>query len=236
VDRREREMQAGLQEGAAERKLGQTYRETLAPFEGHIRASGGDPQQVVSGLLQTFYNLDRGSPQQKAAILANMFKAYNVPVEDFAAAIDGSGQPQQHQPAHIDPRTIAEQVERQVMERFQRQQQEQAVQRANQELADFSAKHEFFDTVRETMGGLISAKIAQNYEDAYAKACKLHPDVAPVIAQREAAKAATAQNAATQQARAAASSVKSRPAGFSSSTPQDSVRAALEAAIGERNR
>jgi len=150
----------------------------------------------------------------------------------LAAAIDG--QPIQNGQAQIDPNQLAQRIEQQVLSRFQQQQEENWGQQATEEVQSFSTDKEFFDDVRETMGDLmeVAAKrgVAMSMDQAYTKACQLDEGIAEVLGQRAAAERANASTASTQQIRAAASSVKSEPAGVTASPNPDSVRGAIELA------
>ena len=61
-------------------------------------------------------------------------------------------------------------------------------------------------------------------------------DIGEVLRQREAAKAATASNATTAKAKAAASSIKNIPGGVSASTGDRTLRGELEAAFATHSR
>lgn len=123
------------------------------------------------------------------------------------------------------------------MQRFQQQQQQAEVQRLRSEVEKFSESHEFFGDVREEMADIIEVAkrrgLSISYEDAYSRACALHPEISPVLEQRKAAERAKATKASTQQSRLASSSVRSAPAVSSSSaqagaTEEDDVRAAIQ--------
>lgn len=216
VSRVDREVQRVLQENAQLRQQGDGgYRQALAPFENHFRASGVDPVQATTKMLQLGYMLETGSPQQKAQALAHLYRASGADPEAFLAAVEAGPQSQTQQPAPaFDPRMFAQQVKSELRAEMFRE-------NANRELQTFQTQAEFLDvgpaedgsapSLRELMAGLISSRVAKGIQQAYDIACQLHPDVKPVLAQREAAKAVTAQQAATQRARAAASSVKTEP-------------------------
>lgn len=237
VIRREREIAAALQEAAPDRKLAQDMRQALAPYEPSLRARGVDPMREVQGLLQTSHALAYAPPQQKAAIVAGIIQSFGVPIEELAAALEGKA-PQAQQQQAVDPHQLAQQIEQRVLQNFQAQQQQAAKQRVAQEVTTFGQGKEFYDKVRVRMGAIIQAEAAQgvelSLEDAYNQACWADPEVRKSIQQREADEQAKARKVSTQQARAASSSIKSRPAGPVSPQPQGR-REMLSAVMSELN-
>lgn len=247
VSRVDKEVQKVLMENAELRKGADGgLRSVVAPFENHIRRTGGDPAKAVHNMLQLGYALETGQPKQKAALLAHLMKQAGVSEDDFVEAYQGlGGEPgQASQSTQVDPRSIAQQVRQEILGEFQQMSQTQRTQKARTEFQAFVASEpEFLEpdsggtpargSVRSIMQVLISGGVAEGYQDAYDKACRLHPEVAPVLAQREAAKAATQQNGATQRARAAAISVKSEPSVDRPGAAPDSIRGALRESFAE---
>lgn len=222
--RRDREVTVALHEAAERSKRGDVFSQLIAPFEPHIRATGGDPLNFASKAMQALYTLRMGSKEERAQLAAQMYQLANVSDEEFVQAVQKGPSPQS-QPAQapVDPNAIAEQV-------YAHIQQRQAV----QEWQTFVSTHEHADTVKGVMQALLRGGVAKDYGDAYNQAVKIHPDVAPKVAQAEAAKAATSLREATQRARTATSSVRSNPAGLKvrpqpGDTVKDDVLAAVEA-------
>ena len=98
-----------------------------------------------------------------------------------------------------------------------------------------------FADVREDMADLM--EVAQrrgrelSLDAAYQQASAMHPEIAKIVAQREAAKRAARTPEATARARNAASSVRSSPmspvnAGGSKGSLRDDLEAAFEEASG----
>lgn len=227
VLRREKEISSGLEQHAGSKKFQQEWQQTIGPYEAMIRAEGANPLGAVQNLLQTAMALRTAPPQHKAQLLAQMIHTFGVPIEALAAAIDGQPSPQQQAPGpYRDPRV--DQLFQQI-QAAQHQQQHSLNQRAHQDIAAFSEGKEFFEDVRLRMSAIMSSGLPKTLEQAYDEACWGDPHVRAVLQQREAAKAAANAQASTQRARAAASSVKSEPAGVASPKPQG-IRASLEAA------
>lgn len=237
VARLDGETQRVLRESAESRKLAEGFEKTLAPYRGLLT---GPPLQVVDGLLRTAAQLQTAPPAHKAALVANIISSYGVSVDAIADALEGKqaapGAQQQHG-EYRDPRVD------QLLQRFQQaeqQQRQRLTSTAQQELEAFQAKAEFLEDVRDTVADMmeVAAKrgISLTLEDAYNRAVALHPEVSRVVEQRKAANAATASTVATQQARRAASSVRSEPAPVAAPSgkgrPLDDVMAAAQSLSG----
>lgn len=236
IVRREKETSQALQQAAEDRKAWQTFQQVVQPYESMIRASGAThPIQVVQNLLATANVLRAGTPAEKAQMGARIIRDFGIDVEALAAALDG--QPVKGQAApQVDPAAIAQQAEQRIMERLRAESAQRQAERFRTTLETFAQSHEFFDDVREQMADIlvargIKAPTDQQLAEVYDLACRVNPEVAPVMRQREAAKSAPTAQAATARVQAAASSVKSSPAAAPNRTAQPkSIREAMEAA------
>lgn len=228
-----REVKSVLQESAPARKFHQEMQSVLAPHQQMMTANRMDPIAVTRDAMQMMATLHGGSHQNKAQLIAGVVKSFGIPIEALAAALDG--QPQAQGGQGLDPSQIAAQVRQQVLQELQQSQAQRQSQKAAQEAEAFGNSHEFFNDVREDMADLIEVShrrgVALSMEDAYNRACKMHPEVSKVFSQREAAEAAKANQASMQRARAAASSVHSQPAVPVARGQAKDVRGAIEASI-----
>lgn len=232
VARREREMSVALSQSAEARRKAEQFDKVIAPYRSSFT---GEPVAVVSNLLQTAHALNTGTPQSKAAMVAQIVAAYKVDIQALDAALAGQTQPERQQQEFRDPRLdrLLEQAEQQ-----KRQQQTLAQQEDARKVAEFSAKHEFFEDLRDEMADIVEMRARKgvdcSLEDAYALAVKMHPEISGVIAQREAAKAAATQNGATQRARNASSSVRNEAAPSVAAQPDD-LRSSIIAAMAKQS-
>lgn len=211
VARVDGETQKVLRESAQARRLADGFERTLQPYRAFIQ---GDPLQAVENVFRTLTQLQSAPPAHKAALVASIIKNYTVDVNALADALDG--QPQSAQPSQAeyrDPRVD------QLLTRLQHTEQQQAqrlAMTAQQELDSFSSTAEFLGDVQLTMADMMEVAarrgVALSLQDAYNAAVQVHPELTKVLEQRKAASAATAQQAATQRSRAAASSIRSEPA------------------------
>jgi len=161
-------------------------------------------------------------------------------IEALDRALSGrASQAPQQAPQGLDPRQIVEMAKREVMQDVQQRQLQAMEKRQAAELQAFAQSHEFLDDVRDTMADLIEVAAKRgaslSYEDAYNRAVMMHPDIAGVMKQREAAAAVANAQASTQRARAAASSVRSAPTVAVSAPAGDDLRSAIEAAFARHS-
>lgn len=245
VLRREKEIATQLAAVGEDRKFASTLRQTLAPYEAQIRAEGSTPEKAVGNLLNTAMALRTAPPAHKAQIVASIINDFGVPLEGLVAALQGRTPPQSApQPQQLDAATIAQQVEKQLMERLTAQRESQLVAKYSNETESFLEKQpmhgldgtDYSQDIREDMADIIERATKRGspmtLERAYTLAARQHPEVAKVLERQERAAAAAKASASTQRARVAASSVRSSPA----TTPvtkggEMDLRSALEAAF-----
>jgi hypothetical protein len=229
-----RETTKVLQENAQLRQSGGAFEAQVRPYEATIRSSGMEPAAYVGSLLQTVHALTYGPPHAQADTLAAVVAQYGAHllqpdrqepdgsftsplVRALAARLQGrqgaqpapQGQAQQQQQFR-DPRIDQMLAERASQIESSAQERSQA----------FRASHEFADDVADGVADILDLWAKQgkrevsaaDMERAYTIACQSHPDVAPVFEQRRAAELAAKARASTQRSRAAAVSIRSRPA------------------------
>ncbi len=246
VLRREKEIATQLQGVGEDRKYAGTMRQAFQPFEAQIRAEGSTPEAAIGKLMNTAMLLRTGPPHLKAHAIADMITTYGIPLEPLVAALQGKPPPadQQHQPQHVDPASIAQQVEQALMKRLGSQRDTQLLAKSEAEVATFLEKQPMHgldgvdhgEDIRETMADLIdvAAKrgLKMTLESAYTLAARAHPEVSKVLERHEAAAKATKANASTSRARVASSSVRNspttQPVGKTGGSLRDHLNAAVE--------
>lgn len=224
INRREREVEVALKEAAPDRKLAQTIRETVAPFEGMIRAEGSEPMQAIGSLLQTAAALRTAPAHHKAQIVAQMIKAYGVSIETLDSILvgqnpqgQGQGQPAEYRDPRVD----------QLFGMLQQGQQQRATtlqEKAAQDIQAFKEKAEFVDDVSQDMADLLQVAHQNgrqlSLEDAYERACQLHPKIREIMQQRGEAERVQKTNANVQRSRLASSSIRGQPVGTVDTLPE----------------
>lgn len=239
VWRREKEVAHVLQESAVARKTATEFEETIRPYVPLFQAEGAAPIKAIGNMLQTVAALARGAPAQKAAVVAQLIKAYSVDIGALDSVLSGEAQATPHTPAEYrDPRVD---ILMQQLQAQQRNQTQAVQQKAAQEVEAAKGELEFLDDVREDMADLIEVASRRGVElslkDAYTRAVAMNGELSAILEQRKAAQAAETANAATQRAKAASSSVRSSPAPVSRNDgPGDDIRSHLEAAFAAQSR
>lgn len=236
VARIDREVRQTMQQAAEARKSWEGFRAAVAPYEADILAEGSDPIKAVGSLLQTAKALRSAPPAHKANLVANIIKQYGVDVAALDAALSGQAPQPSAQPQGptLDPEALLQQAEQRVFQRIQTQRQQAVAEKARQDAEAFisSGEAEFIDDVRDIMANLLDAAARSGMnltlQDAYNRACSLHPGVTQAMEQRRQAQAAPAINAAAAKARSAAASVKSQPAAPPATAEPTDIRSLLE--------
>lgn len=226
-----REAQTALTKSDKERQYAAGIRQVLQPYEHMLTAEGLDAPRAIGDLLKTAAMLRTGTPEAKAAWVADTIRRFNIGVEDVANALDGpAAHGQQGQPAAAHPAAPAQYHDPRVDQLIAQQQQFLAKQQAaaqaeaerlKSEMEEFGATHEFFEDIREDMADEMDRAARRGkpltLEGAHARVLAFHkvdPDseIGKVLRQRDEAAAAKAKLAQSQQARAAATaSVKAEP-------------------------
>lgn len=237
--RLEKKMDETLAQSAGYRKMAQEYYETVAPYQHLIQAQGTTPAKAVSNLLSTAAQLQNGSPAQKAKVISNLIQEYGVSIDTLDEVLTGADIPDDESQRFA--RLLDERLKpiTQTLSQFdqsQRAAQTQAQQAQARQIEEFSAKHEFFEDVREDMADL--AEMAErrgktpSLEELYTQACQLNPEVSRVLAQRKASQDNTlAQDEVARKAKAAAS-ISGAPTGGNAGAEPKDLRSALRAAFG----
>jgi len=235
VYRREKEAARIVQETAQARQVTEYVSKLQQQFAPALQAEGVDALTASANLMNLASRLRFGTPPEKAQLAAQIIRTYGVDVNALADALDGiqpAALPQGHgQQMMTDPRV--DQLFAQ-LEGLQKRKTEALVEKVTGEVEAFGGTKEFFEDVREDMADLMEVAdrrgLDLTLEQAYERACRMHPDIAKVLEAREAAKRAGNLQGSTQRARAAASSVRGTPSGVPSQNPAD-LRGAIEAAF-----
>lgn len=212
-----------LDQSAGARQIAETFQRTVAPYEHMFRAGGKTPIEGVNYLVQTYAQLQTAPLPQRAGIISGMIRdflgtdegAFNL----LASALEGKAAPGggQAPAAALRP----EQVQQMVRQEAQRLAAESSQQGELKVISDFEATEpEFLKDVVQEIYALVHMEKRQGkpittelLQKAYEKALRMNPETAAILKQRDDAKAATAKAAQVKTSAAAASGVKSEPAG-----------------------
>ena len=220
-------------EGMAQ-KYGQSYQRTqqmdkaLAPFSQYFQMNGGAGQTIQS-LLQTGSMLQMGTPQQKAAMTAQIIKQFGIDINTLDSMLVGEAPaPEQQQQQQFEQmlNQKLQPLQQQLQTYQQREQYEQKVQQhqVGTEIQQFASKNEFYNDVRADMADLLDLAANRNrpmdMDEAYRIACSQHPTISKIIAAR-------GSQETVNRKRQAASSIRGNPGGDSMSSGASSISAAL---------
>ena len=244
-----------MRETAPVKKFQADFQAVAAPYQAIMQAEGANTLKAFEDYLKTSTALRTAPPQHKMRLVEGLISQFNVPfdaqalvrvikksgvsIEDLDSALAGE-QPKPGQAQQFDPSQYRDPRVDELQAKLDRQEQERSAQsqRATaSEIAEFSKTHEFIGDVRKDMADFIdlaeSRGVAISLQEAYDRALQLHPDIVGVLNQRAAVTKVGTVKAATQKAREAASSVKTRPAGTTTASAPKTIRGGIDAAIAQ---
>ena len=189
--KREHEVSTVLNQSAQARRAAETLNRTLEPYkQGLIAAGVENPFNAIDTLLRTEAVLRGGTSVEKGNMIARLIQQYSVDIPTLDSVLSGS-QPSQE----------TDKFEKMLNEKlapvnsflaqqhnFAQQQQYEMQNNAAQSIQQFSQEAEFLAEVRNDMADLLDMAANRNQEltlqQAYDKACALHPEVSKIMAQR----------------------------------------------------
>lgn len=240
VNRREREIQNGLQQASGHRKVAEEYFRVVSPFQSLIQAQGSSPAQAIHQLMSTAAVLTNGSQQKKAETVRNIINEYGVDIPTLDKIL--SGEPVKDDPNASLLTAMDEKLApmNEFMGRVTNLQEGNATAMnadADESLAEFAENNEFYEDLRDDMADLLemAANRGRNLslEDAYQMAGKSHPEISKIMAQREKAEENRLTAEEAEKKRNAASSVRGSPGGQKSTAAEGSMRSVMEEAWDE---
>jgi len=231
IQQRETQMTQGMQKNADLAKRAEGMDQALAPYAQYLSMNGG-AGQALQTLLQTGAGLQMGSPAQKAQTVAGIIKQYGVDVTALDNLLAGEPVPEGVQQRSEVQQAVAEAVApyQQMMQRMEQGQQAQVhrvQEEANTDVSQFAnnPKNEFYNDVSNDMADLMDMSANRgapiSLQDAYQKACTLHPEVSKIILGRQ-------QQATLANKRRAATSVTGAPGGVNEAPVHDNIRNTIE--------
>ena len=210
IQTREAQMQQGMQKNAQQAQRAQQMDKILSPFSQYL-SMGGQPSQTIKQLLQTGASLQMGTPVQRAQMITNLIKQFDVDISTLDNMLVGSAPP----PEVAQQQDIQQQINAAFQAREQQQQQyayQQEQAQAGQTVQQFAAdpKNEFYNDVSGQMimllDGAASNRQHLSLDDAYSMACRAHPEINKIIQSRQ-------QVASLSDKRRAATSIAGSPGG-----------------------
>jgi hypothetical protein len=233
VLKREKEVADAIGNSTAARRFAQEWSSMVDPYKGLMAAQGATPYQAVDQLLKIGAGLATGNPTHKADIIKNLINQYQIDLPTLDSMLAGEAPPA----GQVD---VQGEVQRALQaqrehDRILAERREGETVKSEIETFSKSKEAEFFEDVRGDMADLmdVAAKRGQNLtiQEAYDRACQLHPEVKKVLDQRAAAIAARKKKSISSKKKRAASSIKGTSSGQTSApdSPMD-TRSAIEQA------
>jgi hypothetical protein len=235
LHQRESEYAKGVSTYKGEADRAKEIWDAIAPFQPDLQRHGIQPAQWIQNLGTAHQRLAMGSPQDKLAMFQKLATDYGVPAALAVQGQDGNWRLLNQQPQPQQPQQAPD-VRKLVQEELQQQYTQQEIKR----FAEDKEKHPHYDTVRQTMAGLLQSGLAENLEDAYQAALRLpqHSDIYDAMQkqQRDADEKRKQEEAAAKARQAKANHISPRSSTPSSATAvkgEKGLRANLEAAFEE---
>ena len=172
INQRENEYKTGVSTYRAEAEKARQLNEAIAPFLPALQQNNIEPTAWIKNLGSAHQTLALGSPSQK-------YEMFQRLARDYGIDLSGNGQSIEQPPADQQTQWLTQQVNAlsQNWDSFQNKQQVSEQQVLQSEISTFADKNPHFETVRDTMAGLLQAGMAQDLQTAYDKAIRLNDDV-----------------------------------------------------------
>jgi hypothetical protein len=164
---REKSMEAAIGKAGQTAEYGNRIKETFTPYDAIITAEGGTHEKAIKELLNSAYILRRGTPIEKARMVADTMRRFGVDLRVL------NGQPQQ-QPQARQP--DVQELVRAELQKAQEQQQLTYAQREWQAFREDPA-HPHCDLVAADMQAFLNSGRANGFQDAYEKAVWANPEL-----------------------------------------------------------
>ncbi len=194
ISKREADYASGIEKHREGSARAAQMDQVLAPFQQYMQMNGG-PAQALNTLLSTGAQLQMGSPQQKAEMVANIIQQYGVDIQTLDNHLVGKAPP-----ADVQQSTDVQTAVKAAMEPYQQFMQsqvqgqqamaQQQAQDVTQSIDQFSADpaNEFYTDVRMDMADLLDMAANRrqplSLKEAYDKACRMNPDIDKIVSTR----------------------------------------------------
>lgn len=174
VHKREKDMLHGITSLKQNSSFGERLSKTIQPYQALLNSKGVHPEQAVSAMLNTFYQLETATPQKRAMLLRDLASKYDTDL----AVLTNSDPKVSEFDRYVAPLQQQVQQLQAFIQGQQRTSQESTLAEANTAIAQFESdvdesgnlKHPYFHNVSDLMATFISEGRATTLDDAYEKA------------------------------------------------------------------
>ena len=242
ITARESEMAKAMSDTKQQRQVYEGVKSMSQNYSHLMQAEGvNNPMQAIDGMFKTVAGLRSNDRQQQAQTVADMIQHYGVDIGDLDNILSQNiqGQPQQNNDdqrlqALLDERMAPVNQLMSTINNAQADAKQAETAKAQNSVVEFSEKAEFLNDVRMDMADLIDMAASRgqdmSLQQAYDKACAIHPEISKVVEQRKYEEGIRGSGATLQAKRAAASSLNGRMVGSGAGTGSLSMRDTLNAA------
>jgi hypothetical protein len=185
--KRESDVGKLAREGAQARQVAETFVSAIKPYEDVINEAGVSPVQAIQETFEMAKVLRKGSPRQKAEVLAQLTELYDIDVGELDTVLAerlSAPKPSKTERALLEKLNALEQK---LTPSAAPVVQNQATD-INKQVEEFAKdpKHEFFNDVAADMQTLLQMGKATDLQDAYDKAIRMNDEVQKVLTERKA--------------------------------------------------
>ncbi len=188
ISKREKEAQTVLNESAQARQIAEQFNGMTQPYQNLFSVRGNTSVQGVQEVLQLANGLQFGNKVQKAEIMAQLFKDFDIDVASVDDLLVGNPLSADEPAGMADMRARLDQQE----QRFNQQQEtvhNERVSTINTEVGDFITKNEFARDLRLDMADFMDVAESKGrkitLQVAYDRALATRPDIQTIIANRK---------------------------------------------------
>lgn len=217
IHQREREYASGVSTYKSEAENARALNEALAPFVPNLQKYNIEPTQWIRNLGMAHERLALGSPQDKVATAVQLLRDYQI---DPNALFNAIQNPQSiQQPAYQPPPQPQVDIDKLVEQKFVEREIKSEYERF---VADAPTKYPHYESVKETMAGLLQAGLAQDYQTAYEAALR-HPRHDDIWQAERQQREQAEQAAAAEKAKGVVNRARSNAVSTRSSTPSGNM-------------
>jgi hypothetical protein len=187
ITQREGEYAKGVSTYKQEYDRLKSYEEAISPILPVLEQNGRDFGEWVNTMGRVHQTFAFGSPQQKIQATLQLLQDYNVPLLDY---LQQGGQLPQFNPQQTQqqPQAAQQADPRKVFEQMwtEREMQQEIKQFRSARDDKGNPKYPHFETVKQSMVGLLQAGLADDLDGAYHKAIRMNDDLWQAEQQRKA--------------------------------------------------
>jgi len=217
IIQREGQFASGVSTYKQEAEHARALNDAIAPFIPQMQQYGVQPTQLIPNLLSAHSRLATGSPQEKVMYGAKIIKDYGIDPQQLFQVLSGQVQYQQpQQPQYQQPQVDIDSVVEQKLT------QREIASEFNRFKAEIPEKYPHYESVKDTMAGLLQAGLAQDYQSAYEAALR-HPRHNDIYEQAQQQRQQSEVAAQAAQKQAVATRARSQAVSVKSSTPSGTM-------------